>query len=149
MKPILHPSLSFIPLSLACFKNEQRKVNTPILCFSSHFTFSLILKSKWFEKPNFCIYIAIFIDRYLRALKTRINTYNSTPNYKNISTLKLLLDIEAVNRFSIQQQQFQIQNKFLIKPTKLTDVEFLQETPVILNPTTMMSVQRIYGFMEF
>lgn len=67
-----------------------------------------------------------------------------------MSTLKLLLDIDAINGFPIQQEQFQIQMGVLIKPTKLTYGEFLQEAPVILNPTTTtMSVQRIRGFREF
>lgn len=70
-----------------------------------------------------------------------------------MSTLKLLLDIDAINGFPIQQEQFQIQMGVLIKPTKLTYGEFLQEAPVILNPTTTTttttSVQRIRGFREF
>lgn len=67
-----------------------------------------------------------------------------------MSTLYLLLDIDAINGFPIQQEQFQIQMGVLIKPTKLTYGEFLQEAPVILNPTTTTtSVQRIRGFREF
>lgn len=67
-----------------------------------------------------------------------------------MSTLYLLLDIDAINGFPIQQERFQIQMGVLIKPTKLTYGEFLQEAPVILNPTTTTtSVQRIRGFREF
>lgn len=36
----------------------------------------------------------------------------------------------------------------LIKPSKLTNGEFLLEAPSILNPTIMMSLQRIHGFRK-